>query len=178
MTDEERITAPEATQTETMLSGIVEEVLDLRHGEAGDPEGRLTTVDPNDGPEAVSHMLLRVRQRSDRVDYLLAQVTRARGIARRSRENARFESEFAYNTATSTNERNRTREFVSKEERHAAAALASLAEKRQVFLADRLVSHADEAYEIVNQVYRQFGDIRTDLRATLRGLQFESSLER
>lgn len=174
----ERVTAPEDTSHELALAGIVTEALELRHGAAEDPEGRLTTVDPNDGPEAVSHMLLRVRQRSDRVDYLLAQVTRIRGRARRARDNARFEAEFAYDTATNTNERNRTREFVTAAERHADAALLSLPEKRAAFLADRLVSHADEAYEVVNQIHRQLGDIRTDLRATLRGLQFESSLER
>ncbi len=177
MTDEQ-VSAPDTTNVEQALLDIVSEALELRHGDAGDPEGRLTSVDPNDGVQAVYAMLIRVRQRTDRVDYLLARVTQIRGRARRSRENARFEAEFAYNSATSTNERNRTREFVTKEERHAQAALASLVEKREAFLADRLVSHADEAYDVVNQVYRQFGDIRNDLRAMFKALQFESSLER
>lgn len=174
----EPVTAPEATQSENALAALVQEALELRHGSGEDPEGALSTVDPNDGPDAVSHMLLRVRQRSDRVDYLLAQATRARGRARRSRDNAKFEAEFVYNTATNTNERNRTREFVTGAERHAEAALAALPERRAAFLADRLVSHADEAYEVINQIHRQLGDIRTDLRASLRALQFESSMER
>lgn len=172
------LSAPEPTNSESGLANIVAEALELRHGEADDPDGRLTPVDPNDGPDAVRHMLLRVTQRADRVDYLLAQVTRARGRARRARDDARYESDLAFSAATNTNELNRTREYVTREERNAAAMLESLAQKRAAHLADRLVSHADEAYDVLNQIHRQFGDMRNDLRASLRALQFESSLDR
>ncbi len=178
MTDEALTQIPETQVFEQFLLNIISEALELRHGEADDPEGRLPVADPNDGPDAVMAVLLRVRQRSDRVDYLLGQVTRAKARARRSRDAAKYEAELAYNTATSTNEANRTREFVTKEERHAAAALDSLAEKRAAFLADRNVSVADEAYDVVQQVHRQFENMRNDLRAMVRNFQFESSLER
>lgn len=168
----------DTTAAEAALTRMVEEALELRHGEAGDPEGRLSVINPDEGPSAVSHMLLRVRLRSDRVDFLLSGVTRLRGAARRTRDNARYESELAYNTATNTNENRRTREYVTGAERHAQASLDSLVEKRAAFLADRLVSVADESYEVILQVHRQLGDMRTDLRSTIRELQFESGLER
>lgn len=163
---------------ETRIVSWVAEALELRHGEAGDPEGRITAVSSEEGPQAVQHMLIRVRARSDRVDGLLAKVTQAKGRTKRAQDAAAFEAERAYDTASVTNAANRTREFTSARERTAEANLDSFEQKRHAYLANRLVSVASEAYDLVHQIHWQLDGIRKDLRATLHSLQFESSLER
>lgn len=163
---------------EQQLLSWVEEAFELRHGVANDPEGVLTSVDPTEGSDVVSHMLLRVRKRADRVEFILGKVTQARYRIRRARDKAKFEAEFAYDSATDTNAKNRTREFVSREERHAEAALSSIEQRREAHLAERRQSIADEAYEVVKQIDWQLSNMRTDLRAHLHSLHFESNLER
>jgi vacuolar-type H+-ATPase subunit I/STV1 len=165
-------------KVEEMLLLYVQEALDLRHSDADDPEGALTPVDPTEGHQAVMHMLLRVRQRSDRSDFILARVTQLRARVRRARDEAKFEADLRYDQATDENARTRVKEYSTRDERHAAAALEALEEKRAAHLADRLVSVADEAYEVVKQIDFQFGSIRNELRAMLHALQFESTLER
>lgn len=166
------------TKLEDQLLSWAAEAFELRHGEADDPDGKLVSVDPNDGIPAVNHMLLRVRQRSDRVEFLLGKVTQARYRIRRAREQAKFEAEVAYDTAADTNAKARVREFVTREERHAEAALESLEQRREAHLAERRQSVADEAYEVVKQIDWQLSNMRTDLRASLHALHFESNLER
>lgn len=170
--------AEAATRAERVMTRMVEEALELRHGSAGDPEGPIVGIDPELGPAAVDHELHRVRGRADRVDRLLSDITRVRGNIRRQQAAAKFQAENAFNQATSDNAASRTRDFVSREERIADAALDSFNERRAAYLADRLVSVADECYEVIRGVNFQFGAIRNDLRATLHALQFESSLER
>lgn len=166
------------TTLEEMLLNWTAEAFELRHGEASDPEGKLHSVDPTDGIDAVSHMLLRVRQRADRVEFILGKVTQARYRVRRAREAAVFEAEVAYDTASDANAKARVREYVTREERHAEAALESLEARREAHLAERRQSIADEAYEVVKQIDWQLNAMRTDLRASLHALHFESNLER
>lgn len=169
---------PEYSKVEEQLLAWASEAFELRHGEASDPDGKLHSVDPNDGVQALNHMLLRVRQRSDRVEFILGRVTQSRYRIRRSRDAAKFEAEVAYDTAADTNAKARVREFVSREERHAEAALESLQQRREAHLAERRQSIADEAYDVVKQVDWQLSSMRTDLRASLHALHFESNLER
>jgi hypothetical protein len=163
---------------EDILYKWVKEALDLRHGAGTDPEGRLTVVDLAEGHSAINAMLIRVRVRSDRVDEILSKVTMARGRLKRAQDQAQFEAALAYDTATQQRAATRVVEFTTKAERHADAALDSIEQKRLAHMAERLVSVALEAYEVVNQVHWQLDAIRKDLRATLHSLQFESSLER
>lgn len=172
------MTAPTQPTIEDQLLEWATEAFELRHGAAEDPEGKLTAVDPNDGIPALNQMLLRVRQRSDRVEYILGRVTQARYRIRRSRDAAKFEAEVAYDTAADSNAKARVREFVSREERHAEAALESLQQRRDAHLAERRQSIADEAYELVKQIDWQLSSMRTDIRASLHALHFESNLER
>lgn len=155
----------------------VQEALELRHGDAGDPEGKLRVIGPGDGPDAVRHELERVRRRSDRVDELLANVTQARGRAKRARDQAAFSAEVAYDT-NATQAASKRREFSSGRERHSEAQLQSLEERRIAHRMGRIVSVTEESYEVIKQVHFQLGAIRNDLRATIHSLQFESSLER
>lgn len=164
---------------EQSIMDWVAEALELRHGDAGDPDGKLSNPTLTAGPRPVVAMLRRVSQRADRVDELLAKATQARGRFRRARDEAQFSAEIAYDEATQRNKVRRDREaFESREERKAEAALASLNEKRAEHEARRLVSIAEEAHEIITQVHRQLDSIRQDLRTTLRTLQFEGNLDR
>lgn len=177
---EEDIDARVQADQETIrrIQAMVAEAVEVRFGEWGDGEGVLRPVDPELGPSHVSHELLRVRARSDRMDRILSDLTRVRGVVRRRRESARFDAEQAYNRATTTNASNRTREFVTGRERHAEASLDSFNERRAQFEADKLMDVADEGYGLVKDLSWQLSNIRNDLRATLHSLSFESSLER
>lgn len=166
------------TGIELAMQRWVSEALELRHGVAGDPDGRLTEVNPTDGSRAVTAMLVRVRARSDRVDELLAKATQARGRSKRAEDQAAFSAGIAFDTAMRENAARRTIEFTSAQERKADAALDSLEQKRIQHHAGKLVSIASEVYEVINQIHWQLESIRKDLRATLHALQFESSLER
>lgn len=156
----------------------VEEALELRHGAAGDPDGPLGHAPAEDSPSAWVGYLTRVRMRADRVDELLAKVTRAKGRAKRAQDQAQFAAEVAYDEATRHNQATRRAEYVTAREKHADAALDSLEQRRIAHHAARLVSVTAEAYDVVNQVHWQLDAIRKDARSTLHGLQFEASLER
>lgn len=154
----------------------VKEALELRHGEAGDKDGRLGEADPED-PRAMMDLLRRVRARADRVDGLLAAATRARGRARRAKAEAEFSADNAMNEATSERA-SRRREFESSREREADAKTKTFEQRRMAHQASRLVDVTTEAYDVINQIHWQFDAIRKDLRASLHALQFEASLER
>lgn len=154
----------------------VEEALDLRHGEAGDPKGRIRGAEQETIAE-MTDLLRRVRARSDRVDELLSKATLARGRARRAKEEAAFTADRALMQATQIRAARRT-EYSSAAERAADAKLDSFEERRVAYLRDRLVSVTNDAHEVISQVHWQLDAIRKDLRASLHALQFESSLER
>lgn len=164
-------------EQEKAIFAWVEEALELRHGEAGDPKGALTPVDQSDGVPVLNDALLRVRLRSDRVDELLSKITLARGRAKRAKDAATFSAETALMTATQHHSARRV-EFSSAKEREAEAKLDSLEQLRIAHQSERLVSITNDAYEVINQKHWQLDAIRKDLRATLHSLQFESSLER
>lgn len=164
---------------ESLVMSWVTEALDLRHGDAGDPQGALRAVGMEEGLHGVLDELVRVRSRSDRVDGLLAKVTQARGRARRAKEHAEFIANQAYDSAQVDNQARRLpNSFMTKEEKNADAALASLEERRASHQAERLVSITAEAYDVINQIHWQLNAIRTDLRALVHAIQFENSLER
>lgn len=155
------------------MTAWVTEALELRHGDAGDPEGPITAQEEYD----VTY-LRRVRQRSDRVDELLAKITRARGRLRRAEAQAKFEAEQAYDRAQVTNASQRTREFVTARERNAEASLDSLEERLVAHTLARHVSVAEECYEVIKGIHWSLNAIRNDVRASIHNLQFESNLER
>lgn len=164
-------------ETENKILEWVSEALDLRHGSGDDPEGPIPSNFENMGYVEVSHVLYRVKTRSDRVDALLAKATQAKARARRAQEEAKFVAEVAYDKATQQHAAHRTREFVTAREKHADAALSSFEDRRAAHLSARLVSVTTEAYDVITQVHWQLGEIRKDLRAILHSLQFSSRLE-
>jgi hypothetical protein len=167
------------TEIESSVMAWAREALELRQGEAGDPEGRIMPVHISEGHRAVLDMLARVRRRSDRIDELLAKATMAKARAKRTQDQAKFDAEVAYDTAANDNANNRAPErMVSREERHADAALLSLNERRRAHQAERLVSITTEAHRLISDASWQLGDIRKELREIIHAIQFESSLER
>jgi len=167
------------TELESKVIDWAQECLELRHGEAGDPEGKLREPDPSSGISGVMTTLRRVRSRSDRVEEFLAKATQARARARRARDEAAFASEIAYDEAALIRAARRHPDlFSSGKERHAEASTDSLNERRDAHQARRLVSVTEEAYDVITQVHWQLDAIRKDLRASLHALQFESGLER
>jgi len=164
------------SKLETAVISWLAEALELRHGDAGDPKGKLKDTHP-EGVAEVTDFLLRVRQRSDRVDELLAKTTRAKARARRAKEEAEFLAEQALYKATQVHAGRRV-DFSAAREREADAKLDAFEERRLAHQANRLVNVTSEAYDVVNQVHWQLDAMRKDLRATLHAFQFESSLER
>lgn len=175
MTDIDQFDIP-LSAVEAQVTEWVKEALELRHGVAGDEKGRLRDADPETYLEMVD-LLRRVRARADRVDGLLATVTRARGRARRAQTEAAFVAENALNQATS-DRATRRRDFETGRERDADAKLETFEQRRAAHQTARLVDVTSEAYEVINQVHWQFDAMRKDLRASLHALQFEASLER
>jgi hypothetical protein len=118
-----------------------------------------------------------VRQRADRVDFLLSNLLRARGRARRAETGAAWAAERAFDEAAQNGQARRV-EFASTFEKKANANLDSFEQRREAHLAGRLVSVTTEAYEVVNGIHWQLEAIRKDLRSVLNALQFEANLER
>ncbi len=155
---------------------LVREAMDLRYGEAGDPDGTIRDA-PQETPQEIQHLLVRVRSRSDRVDELLSRATLAKGRARRVQDEAAWAAEVRMLDATKEHSSKRV-EFSAAREREAEAKLDSIQERRVAHQAARMVSVTVDAYEVINQIHWSLDAIRKDLRASLHALQFESSLER
>lgn len=167
---------PEYEQVEANLTAWMGEALELRHEAAGDPKGSINGVHAETIDE-VYDLLRRVRARSDRVDELLAKATQLRGRVKRAKEAAEFNADTAVAEATQQRAARRV-EFSSAKEREADAKLDAFQQRRVLYFANRLVSISMDGYEVIRQVSAQLAEIRSDLRAQLRALQFESSLER
>lgn len=161
---------------EKQVMDWVREAIELRHGAAGDPDGPLTTGSEETPREALAY-LRRVRQRTDRVDELMTRTIRAKGRARRVRDEATFHADNALTTAVVERGTHR-KEFSAFRERESEAKLDSFEERRLAHQAARLVDVTSEAYDVINGIHWQLDAIRKDLRSTLNALQFEATLER
>lgn len=159
---------------EKQLDDWAREAVELRHGVAGDPEGKLSTGTDETPAEAVQ-WLRRIRARSDRVDELLQAVKRARGRVRRIVAEAAF---------ASTNEvdagiRKQGRvEFTAAREKESNARLDAFETRRKEHMARRLLDVAEECVDVINQMNWSLADLRKDARSSIHALQFESHLER
>lgn len=153
-----------------------QEAVDARHGDFGDPDGKLTSGSYQSPGEALA-FLRRVRARADRVDELLQAAKRARGRARRALAEVAFETDNALNTEIAKAAGKRV-EFSAASERRVDAKLATFEQRRIEHQAKRLLDVCEEAVDVINQMHWSLDGIRKDLRGTLHALQFESSLER
>lgn len=164
------------SELEDTVTNWLREVIDLRHGEAGDPDGKLKAVSIEDGLSTVAYELTRVRKRSDRIDYIRTQVSLVRSRLKAAKSSSDFQADAKFMEATSHRDRNKA-EFASSLSVKANATLDSFEEKRAAHEATMQLELVSDAYYIIDQISRQMDSIRNDIRAILRSLQFESSLE-
>lgn len=154
----------------------VKEAIDLRHGDAGDEEGKLRILSIEDGVPAVMHELTRVRKRTDRVDYLRTQVALLRSKLKKSKAEAKFAAESKLMEATT--HRNRTKlEYDSAAAVASEAGLDAFEERRAAHEAQVLLDVVEDSYWVIDKITSELDSIRTDLRAIIKSLQFSSTLE-
>ncbi len=155
------------SDVENQLLCWATESLELRHGEADDPSGRVSLPAFELGQPAAVDMLSRVRQRLDRVEELQSHSRQALGRVVRMREEAEYELSQKYDTAIATN-RNRFVDYQSADEKRADADLQSLEEKRKLHQVKRVESHAREVLDVVTQCYWGLSNLREDLLQMLK----------
>lgn len=154
-------------QITDQLLGWVTEAMELRHGAAEDPEGRVSLPPFELGQPAAVDMLQRVRQRLDRVEELQSLARQGLGRVIRLREEAEYELSLKYDESIA-NSRNRFVEYQSADEKRADAALASITEKRNLHKIKKLESHAKEALDVIGQCYWGLSNLRTDIHQMLK----------
>lgn len=158
----------EPKSLEASLTAWVEEALNLRHGEAGDPLGKIGLPAYEAGQPAAIDMLQRVRVRLDRVEELQSMSRRAKARVIRARSQADFDAALAYDSAIQRQGATRAREYVIGDEKKADAALASLTEKRLAHQMRRAESFATEALDIVTDCYWGLEKLREDILQMIR----------
>lgn len=159
------------TQMEQQMVAWATEVIELRFGEAGDPEGRVSLPDYQEGALAVVASLSRVRQRLDRTEELQTKAMRARARLVRMQSEATFEFERAYDEAAVRRSALRSQEYTSAKERNAEAALDSFQQKRAAHQTARLVAIAQEVEEQIRHCYWGLTKLREDHLSFLRNQQ-------
>jgi hypothetical protein len=162
---------------EKVLLEWAAEALDLRHGEANDPKGKVSLPAYELGQSAALDMLQRVRVRLDRVEELQSKARQARGRILRARQQAEFDASVKYDEAMNRARETRVQEFVSAAEKNASAALASLQEKRQLHQWKKSESQATETLDVISDCYWGLEKLREDVLQMLRLQQFVTSEE-
>lgn len=147
----------------------VEEAIELRRS--------ASDVVPSEGssPTRYQEALLVTRAALDRLQFLQAQMTRVRGGARRRARAYRYAADDAFNQAIT---QRRKQEYEGAQERNAYASLASFEQQRTAREAEHFQSVVEESYDVIKLCSDGLSSLRYDLVTSLRGFQFESSLER
>jgi hypothetical protein len=175
------VNPPSEDRALELLTKMVEEALELRHGSAGDSAGAISMPPPEAGVRDVLAVLLRVRSRLDRLEGVLQRAVRLRALVHRMSATTRMVADEAWDRA-SVNSRapsvRRGEEFTGPRERYADNNLATLQEARAAKAGERMAAQADAAVEVIRLAHRGLDGVRQDLIAWLRTLQFESHLER
>ncbi len=173
------MTQAEPTSLESVLSGRVGLVMELR---SGAPMPALS-----DGPSVIAEALVEVRSRLDRVEEQLSQLLRLRAAARRRARSAKDEVEDAWAERVAGNgsarrSRGNTAMWsagdTAPRERYAEADLAVLDQRRAERRYGEQSAHAEEAVEVVQLAHRGLSDLRRDIHVMLRAFEMENSLER
>lgn len=165
-------------QYEKALVAFVTEALDLRYGEYNDPEGKLRLPDPEDGLAPIMASLLRCRARLDRLEEIHARIIQLRARVNRAKEDAKWTADIAMATNTQRNQTSRSVDFSTREERNSDAMLQSIQELHTQRQREKLVSVAQESYDVVHEALWGLKSLLDNHTIVLRSFQFESSLER
>lgn len=161
-------------ELEAQMFVWVKEALALRFGDVRELPG------PDAGQRAVLSGLVEARSRQDRAEELLTRILIARGRLRRLQAVAASVFEEAWSRQSQVERQNtkRSGDFISPTERSSDANLATLTQKRDLLAAERLVSSADEAYEVIRTVHRGLDSFRSDHLAIIRAMSWEDSFSR
>ena len=155
-------------QVRESLQAWVEEALELRHGEAGDPEGKVGLPPYEAGQSASIAMLQRVRVRLDRIEELQSKARQMKGRVLRTRDEADFEASLAYDQAMQQNRATRIQDYVTAAEKNADASLASFEQKRRAHQIKLLESFSVEALDVITQCYWGLEKLREDILQMIR----------
>lgn len=158
------------------LYSWLEEALELRFGEAGDPEGRLTLPEYEVGPAEFTRVLLRARKRADRIEELLSKSKRVHGRLAAIQREAADKTQDKMDEALVSGQHTKM-EFSTGLERKAEASLKSFDEKREERKAQRRLDVADEVVGALKDVHFGLAGWRSDVRDVIRTFQLESNLE-
>ena len=172
---------PDPADVEKRLSALANEALELRFGAADDPLGPVALPNDLSNPQVVMDSLVRVRQRLDRVDYLLCQVMALRTAAKRGSDSAQAQADDAWDTAVMSIRNatvRRNDDFTGPRERYAEANLATINQKRDARLANDTAYLADSYEQVVRHAQRGLDSLRYDHIAVLNGLNVLHYLER
>lgn len=159
------------------LYAWLSEAVELRFGEANDPEGALILPSQQDGPGAFVGVLLRARQRADRIEELLVKAKRVRRALYVKMQEASDAAEDKMDEALAEGAASR-QEFSLGIERKAEASLKSFEEKRAQRAAQRRLDVADEVVDALKDIHFGLSGWRNDVRDIIRSFQLESNLER
>jgi hypothetical protein len=164
--------------TESRILDLVKEALELRHGAALDPEGKIVVPPYEAGNPAARTVLIRVRQRLDRLEELSSTARQLHGRVSRARAAAAFEADTAWNRAARENA-STARQYSSAAERAAESSLDSFEEKRRAHQAERLVSTTQESLDVIKDCLWGMRNIREELLTAIRSENWiESTIER
>lgn len=161
---------------EEKVMNFVEEVINLRHGDAGDSEGPLRVLSAEDGVHALMHELQRTRKRSDRIAYIRAQL----GILRAKLKIVKAESDFKAESKSmeTLSARNKVKvDFESADAIRADAGLEAFQERREAHEAKMALEIVNDGYAVIDKICYEMDSLRNDQRAIIKALQFESTLE-
>lgn len=163
---------PEVAEYEAFLSGWMEEARSLRH--------RVSLAVPPSGSTAqmVMDALLITRGCLDRMDSILTEAVAHRGHSQRQADSYSEIAGDAWDTVAVNTKATTGADFMGPRERYSRFNLAVIEYRRRERQAGAMLSRARQAEEMLKIIHRGMSDTRSDLLGILRGLQFESHLER
>jgi hypothetical protein len=153
------------------LSRLVDDAVRLRMG------AQLPRLDA--APRELSESLLAIRAGLDRMEELLSAALQLRGLAARKHTVLNIQVGDAWDEVAVRQRQSAARdEYSSAKERAAVTNLEVLDLRRLERTADSHQRLCDEAVEQIRLRFRGLADVRQDLLAMVRLLQFESTLDR
>jgi hypothetical protein len=155
-----------------VLAALREEAVQLRFS--------VTLPASEADPQEITNSLLEARAKTDRVEGVYYKVVQIKSQVSRDLATRRALHEEQWAQSLISQKRSPVAQgdnFIGPRERYAEADLATITLKRDVRLAEELMSLSDECHEIVRTCLRGLNDLRQDHLSWLRSIQVQSYLE-
>jgi hypothetical protein len=181
------VTSPEQDQNDQLAAGAEaaeREVRAIRFGGVINETSwdRLELPRTEDGPQWALQVLAEVRTRLDRVEELLATVTRLRALLSERSTRAENEVSDAWNAAVTSGGSRRSRAASFGEsaprERYAEADVAVLEPRRAARAISASLARVDAVRDTIRTAHWGIDKFRQDVHLVVRAMVVESSLER